>query len=114
MPLAQQSISGIASVFLWSGVLIAIIFAAFLAYAQFKRWMREPEQSSSSTGFTLADLRALHREGKMTDAEFEMAKTRILGVAKKAADAMPDPLAGRRKGPAVPEAGSSSQEPIDS
>ena len=48
MLLAQQNTSGIASVILWSGVLIGIVILAFLAYAQFKRWMKEPEQSSSS------------------------------------------------------------------
>ncbi|HSV12657.1 MAG TPA: hypothetical protein VLI90_00245, partial [Tepidisphaeraceae bacterium] len=107
---AQQDTSGISSVFLWSGVLIGIIIIAFLAYAQFKRWMREPETSSSATGFTLSDLRELHRQGKMTDVEFEMAKVKILGTAKKAADAMPDPLAGRRNPPHADQPASQSPE----
>jgi hypothetical protein len=109
--LAQQDTSGISSVILWSGVLIGIVILAFLAYAQFKRWMREPETSSSSAGFTLSDLRELHRQGKMTEAEFELAKTKILGSAKKAADALPDPLAGRRQGPSAAQPAPPTQGP---
>jgi hypothetical protein len=106
--LAQQDTSSISSVILWSGVLIGIVILAFLAYAQFKRWMKEPEQSSSATGFTLSDLREMHRQGKMTDEEFEMTRAKMMASAKKAAEAMPDPLAGRRKPPgASPESGSS-------
>lgn len=94
---AQSNLSGAASVIIWSGVLLALIIIAFFAYTQFKRWMTDAEPSSSGPGFTLSDLRELHRQGKMTTEEFEMAKAKMVASAKKMAEAMPDPLAGRRK-----------------
>jgi hypothetical protein len=102
MWLAQQqpSASGAASVILWSAVLIGLIVVAFLAYAQFKRWMKDTEPSGGGgVGFTLSDLRELHRQGKMTDEEYETARAKMVASAKKMADAMPNPLAGRRKPP---------------
>ena len=112
--LAQQDTHGIASVILWSGVLIGIVIFAFLAYAQFKRWMKEPEVSSTSTGFTLSDLREMHRQGKMTDAEYEAARAKMVAKAKQAADALPDPLVGRRRSPtSVAQPAPPTQGPLD-
>src|SRR5437868_12272546 len=93
--IAQAGSANSVSVIIWSGVLLGLIILAFLAYAALKRWMKDPEVSSSATGFTLSDLRELHRQGKMTTEEFEMARTKMVASAKKMADAMPDPLAGR-------------------
>src|SRR3954468_10338393 len=112
--LAQENTTGIASVFLWSGVLIGIVILAFLAYAQFKRWMKEPEVSSTSTGFTLSDLREMHRQGKMTDAEYQAARAKMVAKAKQTADALPDPLAGRRKPPTnLAQPAPPTQGPLD-
>jgi len=108
--IAQADTSGIASVIIWSGVLLVLVILAFLAYAAFKRWMKEPAVSSSGTGFTLSDLRELHRQGKMTTEEFEMARTKMVASAKKMADAMPDPLAGR---PRTAQPASEAPKPTD-
>jgi hypothetical protein len=110
IPLAQVNPASVSSIFIWSAVLLALVFLAFLAYAQFKRWMKDPEQSTGP-GFTLSDLRELHRQGKMTKEEYEMARGKMVASAKKMADSMPDVLAGRRKPAepppqAPPEAGS--------
>src|SRR3712207_8783046 len=40
----------------------------------------------SSAGFTLADLRQLHKSGQMTDEEFEKAKSKVVEAAKRAAE----------------------------
>jgi hypothetical protein len=61
----------------WSVVLIGLVLAAFVAAAQVKKRLVRPEDTAGA-GFTLADLRALHRSGKMTDQEFEKAKEVIL------------------------------------
>jgi hypothetical protein len=66
-----------------SVVLIGLVLAAFVAVAQVKKRLVRPDDPTS-TGFTLADLRALHREGKMTDAEFEKAKQVIVVASAKA------------------------------
>ena len=67
----------------WSGVLIVLLLAAFVGVAQVKKRMMRTDESGGA-GFTLSDLRALHREGKMTDDEFEKAKSIIVGAAQKA------------------------------
>jgi hypothetical protein len=95
--IAQTDTAGIASIIVWSGALIVLVILAFLAYAAFKRWMKEPAVSSGGGGFTLSDLRELHRQGKMTTEEYELARAKMVASAKKMADAMPDPLAGRAK-----------------
>jgi hypothetical protein len=104
--------SGAASVIFWSAVLIGLIVVAFLAYAQFKRWMSDSGPTSSGPGFTLSDLRQLHREGKMTDEEYEQARAKMVASAKKMADSLPDPLANRRQPPmGKPEPGSTTRGP---
>ena len=47
---------------------------------------------SGGTGFTLSDLRQLHKAGKMTDREFELAKAKILEAAKRASERQASPL----------------------
>ncbi len=57
---AELSAEDSLSVLFWSAILIALIFVLFFAYAQLKRWMKEPEESTP-LGFTLGDLREMHR-----------------------------------------------------
>ena len=72
-----------AGVLWWSVVLIAVVVTAFVLLAQVKRRLVKPDDSLSA-GFTLSDLRALHRSGKMSDAEFERAKGAVVAAAKRA------------------------------
>jgi hypothetical protein len=51
----------------------------------FREWLDQTE-TKSGPAFTLGDLRDLHRQGVMTDAEFERAKALLIGQAKAAAD----------------------------
>jgi hypothetical protein len=67
----------------WSLALIGLILALFAAITYLKRRWTVPEEPTGS-GFTLADLRQLRREGKMTDEEFERAKALILATYKRA------------------------------
>ncbi len=94
--LAQDDTSGISSIIVWSGILFGIIIAAFFAYSQLKRWMSDDEQPAAM-GFTLADLRDLHRQGKMTDAEYELARGKMVASAKAMTDKMPAVLEGRKQ-----------------
>lgn len=70
---------------IWSIVLIGVILVAFFGINFYRKWMTSDE-TTSGPGFTLADLRKLHKEGQMTDAEFEKAKANLLGSLKAAAD----------------------------
>ena len=80
----------------WSLVLIALLLIGFYAVTRLRHWMREDEPAVG-IGFTLSDLRQLHREGKMTDEEFERAKAKIVAGAKAMAAKLPDPLARNRR-----------------
>ena len=86
----------------WSLALIGFILALFAAITYLKRTWFAPEEPVG-TGFSLGDLRALHRSGKMTDEEFERAKAQIIAGYKGAA--LRDAAAAR---PAPP-----SDEPIE-
>ena len=105
--LAQNSGESMLPVFGWSLVLIALLVGGFFAIAKLRQWLKSDDSDvggdTPATGFTLSDLRQLHKQGKMTDAEFERLKGMILGNARAMAEKMPDPLArGDRKGSGGP------------
>ena len=81
--LAQAS--GLPAVFFWTLVLIIGLILLFVAVTWLKRWLA-PKDASVGVGFTLSDLRQMHREGKLTDAEFEKAKFQALAAAQKATE----------------------------
>src|SRR5690606_31169632 len=82
----------IGPVFLWLLVLMGLLIVAAMGVLWLRRWYRTDE-TGGPIGFTLGDLRRLHREGQMTDDEFERAKARMIAGAKRALerDAAPDP-----------------------
>jgi len=84
---AQSSSSETAPVIIWSLVLIVFLVAGFMLVAAVKKRMRDDEVSApgAAAGFTLSDLRQLHREGQISNEEFERAKEKIIGAAKKGA-----------------------------
>jgi hypothetical protein len=94
--LAQPSHAG--GVIGWSLVLIVLIIAGAAGVLMLRRWLKEDETAAGGegVGFSLSDLRQFHREGKMTDEEFERAKTKMVSAGKAMAEKLPDPLAGRR------------------
>ena len=58
------------------------------------KWARArmlKDDSSSPTGFGLGDLRRLLQQGKITQAEFDRAKGRIIEAEEKRAAAIPPP-----------------------
>ena len=85
-------------IFIWSLALIGVLAVGLVVVSKVKRRLQEPDQPTSM-GFTLSDLRQLHKSGRMTDEEFERAKAKVVEAAKKAAerDAKP-PVAARAPG----------------
>ena len=90
----------VVSVIFRSIVLIGLVLVALWGVLRFRRWLKE-EESPSPIGFTLSDLRDLHRSGKMSTAEYERAKAQMLDGAKAMAARMPHPLSrpGQNKPP---------------
>jgi hypothetical protein len=77
--------------FFWPavGVVISVIVLA-ATFQWFRKHFKEPSSTSSTPGgFTLGDLRALVKDGKMSPEEFERAKTKILDAHKKATAVKP-------------------------
>jgi len=74
-----------ASVFKLSLALVALVIVGWVTVLQVRRRLTQPDETSG-TGFTLSDLRQLHKSGQMSDAEFERAKAKVVEAARKAAE----------------------------
>ncbi len=69
--------------FVWSLILIAVVVVGFFVVVWVKRRMQAQDPPTAPLGFTLADLRELHRSGKMTDEEFERARGKMVASLKR-------------------------------
>lgn len=82
--LAQQTDT--VGVLIWALLLIVLVIALFGAVEGFKRWLRRDHQETGAIGgFTLDELRRMHREGKLSDEEFEATRRRLVAAAQSAA-----------------------------
>lgn len=70
-------------VFLISLLLLGLVLAAYVLISLVRRKLLD-EQPEAPAGFTLPDLRQLHKEGKISDEEFERAKSRIISATQAA------------------------------
>jgi hypothetical protein len=86
------------------GIIIAcfflVVLVGFGAYAVI--WLRRRYWGSEGdevphVGFTLGDLRHLHKSGKISQEEFERAKVKIVEAAKRAAERQAQPAKPPRK-----------------
>ena len=84
--LAQQASNGAGDVVIWSLVLIVALVVMFIGIAWLRRWMAGPAEPAGGTGFTLSDLREMHRKGQLSDEEFERAKLQMVATARAAAN----------------------------
>lgn len=68
------------SILVWLIVIVgAGILVAVVGFFIWRAYNRQDESSlSPSTAFTLDDLRQLYRQGQLTDAEYERARTAII------------------------------------
>jgi hypothetical protein len=95
-PFPHLAQAGTGSALVWTLVLIVALVLMFGAVAAFRKWMKSEDVPTSGPGFTLSDLRRLHKAGQMTDDEFEKAKLVLIGTAKVGAD---KPVLGDRQRP---------------
>ncbi len=79
--LADGSTEAISRSLIWSLALIFSILALFAVVQLYRKWMNT-DDGTTGPGFTLSDLRRLHKEGKMTAEEYEKAKVAIIGSLK--------------------------------
>ena len=75
----------VSSIIKLSLLLVALILVGWVTVWQVRRRLTRPDETSGA-GFTLSDLRQLHKAGQMTDEEFERAKTRVVDAARRSAE----------------------------
>jgi hypothetical protein len=68
----------LSTVFLWSLGLLVLLVVGFTVALWLRKRMSPGGADFRAQGFTLADLRDLHKKGLMTDAEFERAKAQVV------------------------------------
>ena len=64
-------------------VLLGVVLAVVMIFAGVVFWLRQrlsPHEDFRGEGFTLGDLRRLHKEGKLSDDEFERAKAGMIAA----------------------------------
>ena len=88
-PVLAADESGPQDVVFWSIVLLLLLVAGFWVVLRLKRRLSDDADHppSAGAGFTLSDLRRMHREGQMSDAEFERAKAKIVEAARRTVEA---------------------------
>jgi hypothetical protein len=91
--------NGVHSIIIWSGILIALMLAAFGGYSYLKRWMSESDVPDRGGGFGLSDLRRLHEEGKISTEEYEKTRTKMVASAKRMTENLPEVLPRRSTPP---------------
>ena len=68
-------------IFFWLGVLVALcVVIGLVGWLLYRRHHRSLEEPAHISGFTLADLRRMHREGQLDDEEFAQAKKLLLAT----------------------------------
>ena len=80
--IAAADQSGYGKLFIWLLVLIGLVVVGFFIVVWVKRRMQAPD-ATPSPGFSLADLRELHRTGKISDEEFERARGKMAASLKQ-------------------------------
>ena len=71
-------------VLMWSAVMIGFLMVAWAVIGFIRRRHQASSLADHAPGFGLADLRALHEEGKLSDEEFERARGAIIARTKAA------------------------------
>src|SRR5438045_4416321 len=83
--LAELTTHDVTRLVVWSGVLVGVLIVGMVIVAKVKRRLQQPDEPISA-GFTLSDLRQLHKSGQMTDEEFERAKEKVVEAARRATE----------------------------
>jgi hypothetical protein len=100
------------SIVQYSLILLALIFAGWVTVWQVRRRLTGPDESSG-VGFTLSDLRQLHKSGQMSDEEFERAKAKVVEAARRASEREQAAAAAKAAGLAADDALRARRPPPD-
>jgi hypothetical protein len=70
----------------WSVGILILLVVGMAAAARLRRRVRQDDAPAPALGFTLSDLRQMHRAGQLTDDEFNKAKEKIVAASQAAAE----------------------------
>ena len=73
----------------WSVGILVLLIVGMVAAARLKRRIKQEDAPAPALGFTLSDLRQMHRAGPLTDEEFNRAKEKIVAASQAAAQRIP-------------------------
>ncbi len=76
--------NGSSQIITWSLILVGILIVGLVIIMRLKKKLTQTDELTAGVGFTLSDLRELHKNGKMSDEEFEKAKAQIVAMARAA------------------------------
>lgn len=85
------------SLLIWAGVLVGVVMvlSAALLVVRKKMLSRDADDGAAGQSGLLAQLRAMHEQGKLSDDEYAAAKRRMAGVSRGAAAGSNPPRTGR-------------------
>lgn len=61
-----------------AGLLVVLLVVGYIGVSMLRRWMRRGPVERTAMPFTLEDLRTMHRDGQLSDEEFNRARERLL------------------------------------
>ncbi len=72
------------TVFIYAGLIAAAAILMGIVSLAIRKRMLTPDEpdAGGGMGFTLSDLREMHRRGELTDEEFDQAKRRLIANAR--------------------------------
>ena len=65
---------------IWAGILMVVLLVIGVVWIIIRAKTREPSSGPAESMFDLGALRRMHREGQLTDEEFEKAKAVVIGA----------------------------------
>src|SRR5438132_1508928 len=80
------------SVFVWCIVLTILVIGGIILVVWIRRKL-SPDENFHGEGFSIGDLRRLHKEGKLSDEEYERAKQLVVAGLQQHHAAPVDPKA---------------------
>lgn len=72
-----------ASILVLSGLILVLCVVGFVLIAWARKRLKSDDSGLGPTGFTLADLRRLHKQGQITDQEYERARAQLVSAAQR-------------------------------
>jgi hypothetical protein len=82
------------SILIWSGVLIVLVLVLFFVVNAIRKAASDQHVHDDSAPFSLDELRQMHRDGRLSDEEFDKARAQVIAIVSGSAGDPSDDPAG--------------------